>query len=51
MKERPVLPIRPNGGGGSGRNDSFLGVNSIHHQVSHHQSDPAKQAQLQPIDR
>ncbi len=39
------------GNGGSGRNYSFLGVNAAHHEVSHHQSDPAKQAQLAQIDR
>ncbi len=39
------------GNGGSGRNYSFLGVNGAHHEISHHQSDPAKQALLTQINR
>jgi hypothetical protein len=39
------------GNGGSGRNFSFIGVNGAHHELSHHQGDPAKIAQLTQIDR
>lgn len=39
------------GNGGSNRNYSFIGVNAAHHESSHHQGDPAKQTQLQNIDR
>ncbi|MDP2342148.1 MAG: DUF1552 domain-containing protein [Deltaproteobacteria bacterium] len=39
------------GNGGSGRNFSFIGVNGAHHEISHHQSDPAKLRQLEQIDR
>ncbi len=39
------------GNGGSNRNFSFIGVNGAHHEISHHQGDPAKFAQLEQIDR
>lgn len=38
------------GNGGSGRSYDFLGVPNAHHEVSHHQDDADKQAQLQTID-
>ena len=39
------------GNGGSGRNYSFIGQNTAHHEASHHQGDVAKHAQLAAIDR
>ena len=39
------------GNGGSNRNFSFIGVNGAHHEISHHQSDPAKFRQLEQINR
>ena len=39
------------GNGGSGRNYSFIGQNTAHHEASHHQGDPNKHAQLAAIDR
>lgn len=39
------------GNGGSGRNYSFIGQNTAHHEASHHQGDAAKHAQLAAIDR
>lgn len=38
------------GNGGSGQVYDFLGVNSGHHDLSHHAGDPGLQAQLQIID-
>jgi hypothetical protein len=39
------------GNGGSGRNYSFIGQNTAHHEASHHQGDPTRHAQLTEIDR
>lgn len=38
------------GNGGSNRGYGFIGVPGAHHEISHHQNDPAKHAQLQAID-
>jgi hypothetical protein len=38
------------GNGASGRVYDFLGINSAHHDLSHHAGDPNLQAQLQLID-
>jgi hypothetical protein len=38
------------GNGGSSRVFDFLGINSTHHDLSHHAGDPNLQAQLQIID-
>lgn len=38
------------GNGGSSRNFGFLGVSGAHHELSHHQNDPAKHAALQTIN-
>ena len=38
------------GNGGSNRSYGFIGVPGAHHEISHHQNDPAKHAQLQTID-
>jgi hypothetical protein len=38
------------GNGGSGRDYSFLGANTAHHEASHHQNDPVRLQQLQTID-
>jgi hypothetical protein len=38
------------GNGASYRSFGFLGVQGAHHEISHHQNDPAKQAQLEIID-
>ena len=37
------------GNGGSNRSYGFIGVPGAHHEISHHQNDPAKHAQLQTI--
>lgn len=39
------------GNGGSGRNYSFIGQNTAHHEASHHQGDPTRHTQLTEIDR
>jgi len=39
------------GNGGSGRNYSFIGQNTAHHEASHHQGDAARHAQLTEIGR
>ncbi len=39
------------GNGGSGRNYSFIGQNTAHHEASHHAGDTAKHAQLTEIGR
>ena len=39
------------GNGGSGRNYSFIGQNTAHHEASHHQGDPTRHAQLTEIAR
>lgn len=39
------------GNGGSGRNYSFIGQNTAHHEASHHQGDAAKHRMLEQIDR
>jgi hypothetical protein len=38
------------GNGASGRVYDFLGINSAHHELSHHANDPNLQAQVQIID-
>jgi hypothetical protein len=38
------------GNGASGQVYDFLGINSAHHDISHHADDPSLQAQLQVID-
>lgn len=38
------------GNGGSNRSYSFIGVPGAHHELSHHQGDPAKHAALQTIN-
>ncbi len=39
------------GNGGSGRNYSFIGQNTAHHEASHHQGDANRHAQLTAIAR
>jgi hypothetical protein len=39
------------GNGGSGRNYSFIGQNTAHHEASHHQGDANRHAQLTAIGR